>query len=169
MLFKRKAGWLAAICATVGTAVLLAASPASANAEGYEGSWFGHWEDDSQFLFNVWSYDDIANNSLGYWATAEGDLYLGRNAVVSATDCKIVLWAELDKAGSNTWLSPKVTQSCMQTIRSRSSWYYYYTDGWATSGNVSRTHLCVYLYYGGSSSYGWSRCETGEWANAWVG
>jgi len=145
--------------------VMSVTPPASADSDWVNGLWFGSYDNHTYFDFGVPSH---------IWPVGDGGtppnltvggarLEMGRNATVSATNCVISMWQTLDTAGSNTWETPHQTSNCMNTIRQRDEVHYYATDLWRTSATAARGSFCVYLYYNGSSTPGWHRCETGVW------
>jgi hypothetical protein len=159
----RRAG---VVLATVAALVATVISPASADIRDKGGYFFGDITLHNEFYWQVRSNILPADNELGRATWGEGLLQLGRNAVVSATDCRISLWQELHRPGVGYWETPHVARNCMDTIRTRDIVHAYDTQTWETSATAARGHLCVYLYYNNKDEYGWARCVTGVWAYA---
>jgi hypothetical protein len=162
MRLSKPIRWMAAVCAVVVATVLFTATPASATTLWWSGVFFG--STNTAFHYQILSEDDVVfGQALPYYTVVGGRLYLDAGATVSATDCKMVTWETLDFDGGNTWDSPKVTDDCQIAIDYRNQWFSWSGDGWLTSANQARGNLCVYLYYNHSTTYGWSRCETGAY------
>jgi hypothetical protein len=81
----------------------------------------------------------------------------------SATGCKVTLYAELDKAGSDIWKSAKVTRDCTSSLISAGNTSVYLHGVSGTSATVINVHGCIDLYYNNSTSSGWQRCATSGW------
>jgi hypothetical protein len=81
----------------------------------------------------------------------------------SATNCKVTMYIELDKPGSNIWKSSKNTQSCKWALDHKGSNQVIRHQSSLTSATHGKAHACIDLYYNNSTSSGLQRCMVGAW------
>jgi hypothetical protein len=156
---------LASVAATVAaTAVAIAATAVPARADfSIQGAIAGS----GTGAISLTLMDSFFENPGGQMPTMwlYSRVMVGTTVQTSATACKVTLYAELDKPGSNVWKSPKVTRGCDTALDVRGQWFSNSHGIGPTSGTDLNVHGCVDLYYNSSSS-GWQRCMETGW-HAW--
>lgn len=94
------------------------------------------------------------------WAQVSSSLVIDSRAT-GATGCKTTSWLSLRKDG-HVWTSPRATLDCSYALR-KGQWYQFGGALSKTSAHEAQGHVCIDLYYKGSSHSGWQRCADGLW------
>lgn len=94
------------------------------------------------------------------WAQVSSSLLIESRAT-GATGCKTTSWLSLRKDG-HVWTSPRATLDCSHALR-KGNWYGFGGAISKTSAHEAQGHVCIDLYYKGSSRSGWQRCAGGLW------
>jgi len=81
----------------------------------------------------------------------------------SATNCKVTMYVELKKPGSDVWTSPKNVQNCQWAVDHPGELLKLNHQSSESAATYGRAHACIDLYYNHSSSSGWQRCQVGDW------